>query len=215
MRYGGDPVRAGLVTSLAHPGGNITGVSSINRGLTGKRFELLLEAFPVAKRITVLAAQSNPTELMATEDYKEMEAAARALAVKLQLLSAGDPNAIDNAFLAMTKERAQALIVIPNPRYLQHRQRILMHASKNRVPSIYPHSLFVEDGGLMSYGADFIDENRRLANYVDKILKGAKPADLRVEQPMKFEFVINLKTAKQINLTIPPNVLVRANRVIR
>ena len=215
MRYGGDPVRAGLVASLAHPGGNITGVASINLGLIGKRFELLLEIAPGAQRIAVLMAQSDRARFMAGNAYKELEAAARTLGVKLQILQARDPAAIDNAFLAMKTEGAQALIVIPEPLYLQHRERIIKHTAKNRLPSIYPHSVYVESGGLFSYGADFIDENRRLAIYVDKILKGAKPADLPVQRPTKFELVINLKTAKQIGLIIPPNVLTRADKVIK
>ena len=144
-----------------------------------------------------------------------MEAAARALGVKLQVLSAQDPITIDNAFSATTKERAQALIVIPNPRPFQNRERIIKHAAKNRLPTIYPVGAYSESGGLMSYGADFIDEYRRLAIYVDKIVKGAKPVDLPVEQPTKFELLINLKTAKQMELTIPANVLARADRVIK
>jgi putative ABC transport system substrate-binding protein len=215
MRIGSDPVRAGVVASLAHPGGNITGVASINLDLIGKRFELLMEIVPGIKRVAVLLAQTNPTAFMGREEYKEMEAAARALGVKLQILSARDPNTIDNAFLEMTRERPQALIVIPNPRYVQNRKLILERASKNHLPTIYPHSLFVDNGGLMSYGPDFADEYRRLAIYVDKILKGAKPADLPVEQPTKVELVINLKIAKQIGLIIPPNVLARADRIIR
>jgi ABC-type uncharacterized transport system substrate-binding protein len=215
MRTGSDPVKDGLIASLARPGGNITGVASINLGLSGKRLELLAEVVPGVKRIAVLAAQSDPVRLMNTDEYHEMEAATRVLAVELQILSARDPNTIDRAFSAMTKERAEALIVIPNPRYFQHRELIIKHAAKNRLPSIYSHGVYVESGGLLSYGADFIDENRRLAIYVDKILKGRKPADLPVEQPTKFELVINLKAAKQIGLTIPPNVLARADRVIR
>jgi ABC-type uncharacterized transport system substrate-binding protein len=214
MRYGGDPVRAGFVASLARPGGNITGVASINLGLSVKRLELLAEVVPGSKRIAVLAPQ-NRARFMATDEYKEMEGAARVLAVKLQILSARDLNTIDSAFLAMNEERAEALIVIPTTRYFQNREHIIKHATKNRLPSIYPHSVYVESGGLFSYGADFIDENRRLAIYIDKILKGAKPADLPVEQPKKFELVINLRTAKQIRLTIPPNVLARADKVIR
>ena len=215
MRIGSDPVNAGLVVSLAHPGGNITGVASINLGLIGKRLELLAEVVPGVKRIAVLSAQADPARFIATDEYQEMEAAARALGVKLQILNALDPNAIDNAFLATTTERAQALVVIPSPRYFQNRERIIKHAAKNRLPSIYPQSLYVESGGLISYGADFVDENRRLAIYADKILKGARPADLPIEQPKKFELVINLKTAKQIGLTIPPNVLARADKVIK
>jgi putative ABC transport system substrate-binding protein len=215
MRVGSDPVESGLVASLAHPGGNITGVASINFGLIGKRFDLLSEVVPGVKRIAVLSAYSDRARFVATEEYKEMEAAARALGVKLQVLLARDPATIDNAFLAMTKEGAGAVAVIPDPRYLQNREHIIKQAAKNRLPSIYPHKLFVESGGLMSYGADFADEYRRLAMFVDKILKGAKPADLPVEQPTKFEFVVNLKTAQQIRIAIPPNVLARANRVIR
>jgi putative ABC transport system substrate-binding protein len=215
MRVGVDPVRMGFVGSLAYPGGNITGVASVTVGLIGKRFELLAEAVPGVQRIAVLTALSDRARFTATDEYKEIAAAARALGVKLQDLLARDPDAIDKAFLAMTKERAQALIVTPSPRYFQHRERIVKHAAKNRLPAIYFQRIFVENGGLMSYGADYIDEYRRLAIYVDKILKGAKPADLPVEQPTKFELVINLKAAKQIGLPIPPNVLARADRVLR
>jgi putative ABC transport system substrate-binding protein len=215
MRTGSDPVKAGLVASLAHPGGNVTGVASINLDLIGKRLELLMEIVPGIKRVAVLSAQTNPTTFMNTDEYKEMEGAARALGVKLHILSARDPNTIDNAFLAMTRERPQALIVIPNPRYVQNRKLILERASQNRLPTIYPHSLFVENGGLMSYGPDFADEYRRTAVYVDKILKGARPADLPIEQPTKLELVINLKTAKHIGFAVPANVLSRADKVIR
>jgi putative ABC transport system substrate-binding protein len=215
MRVGSDPVTTGVVDSLAHPGGNITGIASITVGLSGKRFELLAEAVPGVQRIAVLTAESDPARFMARNTYKEMEAAARVLGVKLQVLSARDPDTINNAFVAMTKERTQALVVIPNPRYFQHREHIIKHAANNRLPAIHFQRIFVENGGLMSYAADYIDEYRRLAIYADKILKGAKPADLPVEQPTKFEFVINLKTAKLIGLTIPPNVLARADRVIR
>jgi putative tryptophan/tyrosine transport system substrate-binding protein len=188
MRVGTDPVEAGFVDSLAHPGGNITGVASITVGLSGKRFELLAEAVPGVQRIAVLTAESDPARFMARNTYKEMEAAARVLGVKLQVLSARDTDTIDNAFLAMTKERAQALVVIPNPRYFQHRELIIKHATKNRLPTIYFQRIFVENGGLMSYAADYIDEYRRLAIYVDKILKGTKPADLPVEQPKRLNW---------------------------
>jgi putative ABC transport system substrate-binding protein len=147
--------------------------------------------------------------------YKELEAVARALGVKLQVLLALDPATIDKAFLAMKTEHAQALIVMPSAHYVQNRERIVKHAAKNRLPAIYFQPIFVENGGLMSYGANFADEFRRLAIFVDKILKGAKPADLPVEQPKKFELIINLKTAKQIGLTIPPNVLARADKVFK
>ena len=144
-----------------------------------------------------------------------MEAAARALGVKLQVQTARDNNSIDNAFSAMIKERAQALIVIPSPLYLQHGQRIIDHAAKHGLPGIYYQTVFAENGGLMSYATNNADEYRRSAVYVDKILRGAKPGELPIEQPTKFEFVVNLKTAKQIGLTIPPNVLARADKVIR
>jgi putative tryptophan/tyrosine transport system substrate-binding protein len=167
------------------------------------------------KRIAVLAAQTDQARYMATRTYKELEAAARALGVKLQVVLARDPATIDNAFLVMKTEHAQALIVIPSGAYIQHREHIIKHAAKNRLPAVYFQPIFVENGGLMSYGPDFADEFRRLAIYVDKILKGRKPADLPVEQPTKFEFVINLKAAKQIGITIPPNVLARADKVIK
>jgi putative ABC transport system substrate-binding protein len=214
MRTASEPVEAGFVASLARPGGNITGVTTITTQLIGKHLELLAEAVPGVKRVAVLAArQLDPWK--ATDEFREMEAAARALGVKLQVLTARDPNAIDNAFLAMGKERAEALVVIPSPRNLQQGERILNHTAKYRLPSIYPQSSFVENGGLMSYSANIPDQFRRSALYVDKILKGAKPADLPVEQPKKFELVINLKSAKQIGLTIPPNVLAQADRVIK
>lgn len=214
MRVGVDPVRMGFVTSLAYPGENITGLASVTVGLIGKRFELLAEVVPRVKRIGVLTGLSDRARFTATDEYKEIDAAARALGVKLQALVARDPDAIDNAFLAMTKERAEALIVIPSPRYFQHRERIIKHAAKNRLPTIYFERIFVENGGLLSYGADYIDEFRRLAIYVDKILKGAKPADLPIQQPTKFELVINLKTAKALGLKIPEHLLMAADKVI-
>jgi putative ABC transport system substrate-binding protein len=212
MRIGSDPVKAGHVASLARPGGNITGVYAMSVELSGKRLELLAEAVPGIKRIAVLTTRSN---FKATNEYKEMEAAALALGVKLQVLRALDPDTIDSAFLAMTQERANALVQIPHARYVQHRERILKHVAKNRLPSIYSNNVDVEKGGLMSYGVNYAAEYRRTAIYADKILKGTKPAELPIEQPMKFELVINLKTAKQIGLTIPPNVLARADKVIK
>jgi putative ABC transport system substrate-binding protein len=215
MRTDSDPVDAGFVPSLARPGGNITGVTSITTKLIGKHLELLAEVVPGVKRVAVLTAVTHLDRWMATDQYKEMEASARPLGVKLQILWARDLNSIDNAFLAMAKERVQALIVTPSPRSLQYGERIINHAAKHRLPAIYFRSGLVENGGLMSYAANNADEWRRSAVYVDKILKGAKPADLAVEQPIKFEFVINLKAAKQIGLTVPPNVLARADRVIK
>jgi putative ABC transport system substrate-binding protein len=215
MRTATDPVRAGFVPSLARPGGNITGVTSVTTKLIGKHLELLAEVFPGVKHVAVLTAQADRARFMATSSYKEMEAAARALGVKLQTLTARDSDMIDKAFVAMTKERAQALLVTPNPRYVQHGERIISNAAAYRLPAIYYQTIFVENGGLMSYATNNADEYRRAAVYVDKILKGAKPADLPIEQPTKFEFAINLKTAKQIGLAIPPSVLARADKVIK
>jgi putative ABC transport system substrate-binding protein len=212
MRTGGDPVKAGLVASLARPGGNITGVFARSVELSGKRLELLAEVVPGIKRIGVLTASNN---FEATNEYREIDAAAQVLGVKLQTLSARDPETIDSAFAEMTKRRVEALVQIPHAVYRQHGARILKHVAKNRLPSIYSHSVDVDNGGLMSYGVNYAAEYSRTAFFVDKILKGAKPADLPVEQPTKFELVINLKTAKQIGLTIPPNVLARADRLIR
>jgi putative ABC transport system substrate-binding protein len=214
MRASTDPVEGGFVPSLARPGGNITGVTSITVDLSEKRFELLAEAVPGVRRIAVLTT-SQRVAAGESSVYKKLEAVARVLGVKLHVLSARDPETIDKAFVAMTKERAQALLVTPNPRYLQHGERIINHAAAHRLPAIYYQPIFVENGGLMSYATNNADEYRRAAVYVDKILKGAKPADIPVEQPTKFELVINLKTAKQIGLPIPPNVLARADRVLR
>jgi putative tryptophan/tyrosine transport system substrate-binding protein len=215
MRTSTDPVEAGYIASLAHPGGNITGVTSITGKLIGKQLELLAEVIPGVKGVAVFVPHRDPSRYMATEEYKEMEVAARVLKVKLHVLSPRNPDTIDTAFLTMSKDHAQGLIVTPQPRYLEHRDRILQHAAKNRLPTMYSQRVFVENGGLMSYATNNADEFRRAATYVDKIFKGAKPADLPVEQPTKFELVINQKTAKQIGLTIPPNVLARADKVIK
>jgi putative tryptophan/tyrosine transport system substrate-binding protein len=214
MRASTDPVEGGFVPSLARPGGNITGVTSITVDLSEKRFELLAEAVPGVRRIAVLTT-SQRVAAGESSVYKKLEAVARVLGVKLHVLSARDPETIDKAFVAMTKERAQALLVTPNPRYLQHGERIINHAAAHRLPAIYYQPIFVENGGLMSYATNNADEYRRAAVYVDKILKGAKPGELPIEQPTKFELVINLKAAKQIGLPIPPNVLARADRVLR
>jgi ABC-type uncharacterized transport system substrate-binding protein len=213
MRHSRDPVRDGIIASLAHPGGNITGLASISVDLSGKRLELLAEAVPGVNRIAVLTA-SKRVAAGESRVSKDLEAVARALGVKLQVLLARDPATIDKEFMAMTKEHAQALIVMPSPHYLQNREHIIKLAAKHRLPAIYHQSIFVDNGGLMSYGADYLDEFRRLAIYVDKILKGAKPADLPVEQPTKFELVINLKTAKELGVKIPGHLLMAANKVI-
>jgi len=212
MRTGSDPVKRGFVASLAHPGGNITGMISLDPGLSGKRLELLAEMVPGVKRIAVLTSSRKFT---ARDEYKEMEAAARALGVKLQILKARDPNAIESAFLAMSKERAEALNVTPSIGFIQHLDRIRDLAIENRLPSMHFHGTYVETGGLMSYGANVAAEYRRTARIVDKILKGANAADLPVEQATTYELVINLKTAKQLGIAIPPVMLMRADRVIR
>jgi len=207
-----DPVANGFVASLARPGGNITGLSTLAPEISGKQLELLKEIVPRFSRVAVLWASSNPGNAQA---LREMERAAGAFGVKLQFLDILGPKDIQTAFRAASKERADAVLVLQSGVATAHRTEIAKLAIKSRLPAIYPRSDFVEDGGLMSYGVIFTDLDRRAATYVDKILKGAKPADLPVEQPKKFDFIINLKAAKQIGLTIPPNVLVRANRVIK
>jgi putative tryptophan/tyrosine transport system substrate-binding protein len=205
-----DAVEQGFVTSLARPGGNITGTSWLNPELSGKRLELLKETFPKVSRVAVLReAVGGASSLRATME------AARVLGVHLQILELRDPNELDSAFAAMTRERAGALDVLPGPMITGYMRQIVDLAAKTRLPVIFPDGQFVESGGLMSYGPSVPDLYRRAATYVDKILKGAKPAELPVEQPTKFELVINLKTAKQIGLTIPPNVLARADKVIK
>jgi putative ABC transport system substrate-binding protein len=208
-----DPVATGLVASLARPGGNITGLATLQRELSGKRLELLKEVVPAMSRVGVLWDAGGPGSTIA---FKEYEAAAHSLKVQLQSLDVRGPEPdLEGAFQAAVKGRASAFVTIRNPLLRRHTRRIAELSIKNRLPSIYEGSEFVESGGLLSYSANDADQWRRAATYVDKILKGAKPADLPVEQPKKFEFVINLKTAKQIGLTIPPNVLARADRVIR
>jgi len=209
-----DPVGTGLVASLAQPGGNVTGSTPISAELSAKRLELLKETVPRVSRIAVLSTPDYPLPVK-TETLKEMEAAARALGVQLQLLEVQGSNDFDSAFGAMSRERAGAFTVLPIPMFLAERRRIVDLATKGRLPAIFHWKEYVEAGGLMSYGADGVALYRRAATYVDKILKGAKPADLPVEQPTKFELVINLKAAKQIGVTIPPNVLARADKVIR
>ena len=208
-----DSVATGLVDSLARPGGNLTGLATLQRDLSGKRLELLTEVVPGISRVGILWDAEAPGSSIA---FKEYEAAARALRVQLQSLELRSPNAdLEGAFQAASKGRASALITVRNPVLRRYTNRIAELAIKNRLPSIHEGSESVEAGGLMSYGTNHADNYRRAAVYVDKILTGTKPADLPVEQPMKFEFVINLKTAKQIGLTIPHNMLARADRVIR
>jgi putative ABC transport system substrate-binding protein len=212
MRSTDDPVTTGLVASLARPGGNITGLTSISTELHGKRLELLKE---VVARARVVAVIRNPTARDATLKWKEVEAAARALRLRLQVVDVKSPSDFEGAFRAIAKKHPDALITLRNPMIVNNRKQLADLAAKSRLVAIYDDRAFVEAGGLMSYGADLADLHRRAALFVDKILKGAKPADLPVEQPTKFEFIINLKAAKQSGLTIPPNVLARADRVIR
>ena len=213
MAISSDPVGTGFVASLARPGGNVTGNSTISPELSGKRLELLREVVPGLSRVAFLW---NPDVRGAVLDYKETEGAAGSLGLQLQSLEVVRAEDFDRAFSAVTKERAQALIMpAANPVGFANRGQIASFAQKNRLPSMYAQREYVDAGGLMSYGPNTPDMFRRAATYVDKILKGTKPADLPVEQPMKFELVINLKTAKQIDLTIPPNVLARADTVIK
>jgi putative ABC transport system substrate-binding protein len=207
-----DPVANGFVASLARPGGNITGLSNLSPEITGKQLELLKEIIPRLSRVAVLGASTNPAN---APQLRESELAAGALKVKLHYLAVQSPKDIETSFRAASKELADAVLVLPGSIFNSHRTQIIKLAVKSRLPAIYSHSEYVVDGGLMTYSASLPDLDRRAATYVDKILKGAKPADLPVEQPMKFEFIVNLKAAKQIGLTIPPNVLVRADKVIR
>ena len=208
-----DPLGYGIIGSLARPGGNITGVAlAVGEGFSGKWVELLKEAVPKVARAAVLR---NPAHPLAEVFLRETQAAGRALGVRLDFFEARDPSQLDSALSRMEKERAEAVIVTPDPLFGSQRSRIVDFVARRRLPSMFFYRDFVDAGGLMSYGPSFPDSYRRAATYVDKILKGAKPADLPVEQPTKFEFIINLKAAKQIGLTIPPNVLARADKVIK
>ena len=212
MTGSSDPVGSGLIASLARPGGNITGLSLGGRELFGKRLEVLKETAPRVSRMVYFLDTTSPTISLA---FNEIQTSAQALGLQIQPVEVRSPNDFAGAFQAAVKGRAQALTVGPNPVFTANRRQILEFAAKNRLPGIYPLKEYVEDGGLMSYAPSLSDRYRRAATYVDKILKGAKPADLPVEQPMKFEFIINLKAANQIGLTIPPNVLARADKVIK
>jgi putative ABC transport system substrate-binding protein len=210
--YHTDPVGTGLVASLARPGGNITGLSVLAPELGGKRLEILKEVVPKLSRVAVLGSSTLPGN---AEILKETELAAAAFGVKLQFVDVLNPEDIEAAFRHMVKGRADAVLAQGSGVLNAQRTQVAALAVKRRLPAMYYAAEFVEAGGLMCYGVDFADLYRRAATYVDKILKGAKPGELPVEQPKKFEFVINLKAAKQIGLTIPPNVLVRADRVLR
>jgi putative ABC transport system substrate-binding protein len=211
---GGDPVEAGLIESLAHPGGNVTGLTNLNTELGGKRLELLKEAVPKLARVAVIYDPALPASALDVKEVLPVAARALGLTVRFwEVRAAGD---FDRVFAALSKPRPDGLFVLGwGPLMNANRKRIADFALKSRLPSVYENREAVHAGGLMYYGADIADSYRRVATYVDKILKGANPADLPVEQPTKYELVINLKTAKQIGLTIPPNVLARADRVIR
>ena len=211
MTLESDPVGDGLVASLARPGGNITGLSTLGPELSGKRLELLKEMVPKLSRVAVFYS----TDSRNASQGNEIEVTAQALTLQLQNLELKGPKDIEPAFQAATKGRAGAVLAQAPAILLSQRTRVAELAVKNRLPVMYSREEFIEAGGLVVYAASTTDLSRRAATFVDKILKGAKPAELPVEQPTKFEFVINLKTAKQIGLTIPPNVLARADRVIR
>ena len=208
-----DPVEAGLIESLARPGGNVTGLTLLHRELGGKRLELLKEAVPKLVRVAVLY---DPAVSSAVREVKEvLPAAARALKLTLQPWEVRAAEGLEKVFATLNKQRPDGLYVSGGPLINNNQKRIVGLALKSRLPSTYINREFVDAGGLMFYGADIADSYRRVAYYIDRILKGAKPADLPVEQPMKFEFVINLKTAKQIGVTIAPEVLARANKLIK
>ena len=210
---GADPVAAGYIESLAHPGGNVTGVTNLNRELGGKRLELLKEAVPKLASVAVLYDAANPANVLEVKEV--LPVAARALGLTVQPWEVRDADGFEKVFATISKWRPDGLYVPGGRLFNDNQKRIVGFALKSRLPSAYNRREDIEAGGLMSYGADLMDSYRRVAYYVDKILKGAKPADLPVEQPTKFELVINLKTAKQIGLTIPQSVLYRADKVIK
>jgi putative ABC transport system substrate-binding protein len=207
----GDPAGGGLIASLARPGANVTGVTALGQALSVKRLELLKEAVPRVSRVAVL---TNPTSPYTGPFLRERESAARTLAIQLQVLEVQDPTEFEQAFAAMAGERAEALTVLTDVMFISHRRRIVELAAKRRLPAMYGEREFVAAGGLMFYGASLVDMYNRAGVYVDKILKGARPGDLPVEQPTKYDLVINLKTAKALGLTIPPSLLLRADQII-
>ncbi len=213
MMYVADPVGAGLVTSLGRPGGNVTGTSGMSAEVAGKSLEFLKLAVPKIRLVAVLWNPANP--VFQAQMVKETEAAARSLGIQLRMLEARDAQEIDRAFEAMTRERVEALTVLADPVFGVHRTRLAALAAKSRLPSVSGFQEYAEAGGLMAYGSNFKESARRAATYVDRILKGAKAADLPVEQPTGFELVINLKTAKALGLTIPQSVLLRADETIQ
>jgi putative ABC transport system substrate-binding protein len=210
----GDPVTDGLVASLARPGGNITGLSNLTPGLVGKCLEVLKQAIPAASQVAILWQPNGFVERTRREVRKGAELAGRALAMRLQFVEARAPEDFERAFSDMTRARVGAVIVVVTAMFVQQRKRLVELAAKSRLPAVYGSSESVDAGGLISYGPNLADPFRRAATYVDKILKGAKPGDLPIEQPTKFELVINLKTAKALGLTLPPSLLQRADQVI-
>jgi len=212
MAQDSDPIVNGFVGSLARPGGNITGLSTLVPELSAKQLELMKEIISKLSRVAIFGSSTSPGN---AQSLREVDLAARAFKVQLQHLDVVDAKDIGAAFRAASNGRADGVLVLNSPVFVSHRTQIVDLAVKSRLPAIYSQSEFVEDGGLMTYGTSLTDLNGRAAIYVDKILKGAKPADLPIEQPKKFELIVNLKAAKQIGLTIPPNVLARADKVIR
>ena len=208
----GDPVGAGLVESLARPGGNFTGLTAIAPDLEGKRLELLREVVPKVSHVSFLL---NPDNALTVASERQARAAAKVLHVDLQFVGVREDSHLDQAFAAIAKERPDAFIVLADRVFLHDRARIVDFAARNRLPGVYPYRELVEAGGLMSFGPNYADMHRRAATYVDKILKGARPGDLPVEQPTKFELIINLKTAKALGFTIPQSLLLRADEVIQ
>jgi putative ABC transport system substrate-binding protein len=207
----GDPVASGLIGSLARPGGNVTGVTALGRELSVKRLSLLKETVAGVARVAVLSNPANPED---GPMVKSLEVAARSLGLQLRVIDVRDPTEFENAFATITKERAGAIMVLTDSMFYTHSRRIVELAAKSRLPTTYGVRQYVDDGGLMFYGATLADMYYRAATYVDKILKGAKPADLPVEQPTKFDFVVNMKTAKALGIKIPNSILVQATKII-
>ncbi len=212
MAVSGDPVKAGLIESFARPGGNVTGLTLLATELSGKRVELFKEAVPQTRRLAVLRNRANFTS---DDYYREAQMAAQTVGVKTQLIDVQNPADLGTSLKSLLPNLPHGLMSLPDAMLWNNRRPIIDFSNKQRLPTIFPEREFTDDGGLMSYGPNVADNFRRAATFVDKILKGAKPAELPVEQPTKFEFIINLKAAKQIGLTIPPNVLARADKVIK